>query len=63
MRGVNKVILLGTVGKDPEIRSIANGSNTVASFSIATSEAWKDKNTGNKQNIQNGTTLRFWKTV
>jgi len=46
MRGVNKVILLGTVGKDPEIRSIANGSNTVASFSMATSEAWKDKNTG-----------------
>lgn len=46
MRGVNKVILLGTVGKDPEIRSISNGGNTVASFSIATSEAWKDKNTG-----------------
>jgi single-strand DNA-binding protein len=46
MRGINKVIILGTVGKDPEIRSIANGSNTVCSFSMATSEAWKDKNTG-----------------
>ena len=46
MRGINKVIILGTVGKDPEIRSIANGNNTVASFSMATSEAWKDKNTG-----------------
>jgi len=46
MRGINKAIILGTVGKDPEIRSIANGSNTVCSFSMATSEAWKDKNTG-----------------
>ena len=46
MRGVNKVIILGTVGKDPEIRSIGNGQNTVASFSMATSESWKDKNTG-----------------
>jgi single-strand DNA-binding protein len=46
MRGVNKVIILGTVGKDPEIRSISNGNNTVCSFSMATSEAWKDKQTG-----------------
>lgn len=46
MRGINKAIILGTVGKDPEIRSIANGSNTVCSFSMATSEAWKDKQTG-----------------
>lgn len=46
-KSVNKVILLGNVGKDPEIRATANGA-TVASFSIATSERFKD-NTGNWQ--------------
>jgi len=44
---VNKVILLGRVGKDPEVRSFDNG-NKVANFSLATSETWKDKN-GEKQ--------------
>jgi single-strand DNA-binding protein len=42
---VNKVILVGNVGKDPEVRSFQNGGR-VASFSIATSERWKDKATG-----------------
>ena len=41
---VNKVILLGNLGKDPEIRSMQNGSK-LASFSIATSKRWKDKQT------------------
>ena len=41
---VNKVILLGNVGKDPEIRSTQSGSK-LASFSIATSKRWKDKST------------------
>lgn len=45
---VNKVILVGNLGKDPEIRSFANGGR-VASFSIATSESWKDKATGEKK--------------
>lgn len=48
MSGVNKVIVLGNVGNDPEIRYMPNG-NAVASFSIATSEQWKDKATGEKQ--------------
>jgi len=39
---LNKVMLIGHVGKDPEIRS-TQGGNTVASFSIATTEKWKDK--------------------
>jgi single-strand DNA-binding protein len=39
---VNKVILIGNVGKDPEIRTFGNGGK-VANFSIATSEQWKDK--------------------
>jgi single-strand DNA-binding protein len=47
-RGINKVILIGNVGKDPEIRYMANG-NAVANFSIATSEYWKDKQTGEQK--------------
>lgn len=47
-RGVNKVILVGNLGKDPEVRYSANGQ-AVANVTIATSELWKDKNTGDKQ--------------
>lgn len=45
---VNKVILIGNVGKDPEIRT-TNSGKEVASFSLATSESWKDRTTGEKQ--------------
>jgi single-strand DNA-binding protein len=49
---VNKVILIGNVGKDPDIRTTQNGAR-VASFSVATSESWKDKTTGErKENTQ-----------
>jgi single-strand DNA-binding protein len=48
MTGVNKVILVGRLGKDPELRYTPSGA-AVANFSIATSEEWKDKNTGEKQ--------------
>ena len=44
-RGINKVILVGNLGKDPEIRYTANGA-AIANVTIATSESWKDKNTG-----------------
>ena len=47
-RGVNKVILVGNLGKDPETRYTANGG-AITSFSIATSESWKDKQTGENQ--------------
>ena len=47
-RGVNKVILIGNLGKDPEIRYMGNGQ-AVANVTIATSENWKDKNTGEQQ--------------
>lgn len=47
-RGINKVILVGNVGGDPEVRYMPNG-NAVATLSIATSETWKDKQTGEKQ--------------
>lgn len=45
---VNKVILIGNLGKDPEIKSFQNGGK-IANFSIATSESWKDKQTGEKK--------------
>ena len=45
---VNKVILVGNVGKDPEIRTFGNGGK-VANFSVATSETWKDKQSGERK--------------
>lgn len=48
MAGVNKVMLIGRLGKDPEVRYTSDGT-TVANFTMATSEEWKDKNTGEKQ--------------
>src|SRR5262249_49183682 len=45
---VNKTILVGNLGKDPEIRSFQNGGRA-ASFSVATSESWKDKDTGERK--------------
>ena len=44
-RGINRVILVGHLGQDPEVRYMPNG-NAVANFSVATSESWKDKQTG-----------------
>ncbi len=45
---VNKVILIGNLGKDPEVRTMQNG-NKVANLSLATSESWKDKSTGERK--------------
>ena len=45
---VNKVILVGNLGKDPETRSFQNGGEVV-SFSVATSESWKDRNSGERK--------------
>ncbi len=44
-RGINKVILVGNLGRDPEIR-YTQGGDPIASFSVATSDSWKDRNTG-----------------
>ena len=46
-RGVNKVIIVGTCGQDPEVKYLSNG-NAVTNLSIATSEQWTDKKTGQK---------------
>lgn len=45
---INKVILVGNVGQEPEIRSTQDGRE-IASFSVATSDSWKDKNSGEKK--------------
>jgi single-strand DNA-binding protein len=51
-RGVNKVILVGNLGQDPEVRFMPNGG-AVANFTLATSESWRDKQTGeNKENTE-----------
>jgi single-strand DNA-binding protein len=47
-RGVNKVILVGNLGKDPEVRYMPNG-NAVANITLATTESWKDKQSGEQQ--------------
>ncbi|MFQ6024282.1 MAG: single-stranded DNA-binding protein [Acidiferrobacterales bacterium] len=47
-RGVNKVILIGHLGRDPDVRYSANGQ-AIANVTLATSESWKDRNTGEKQ--------------
>jgi single-strand DNA-binding protein len=48
MAGINKVIIVGNLGGDPEVRYTPSGS-AVANFNVATSESWKDKNTGEKK--------------
>jgi single-strand DNA-binding protein len=47
-RGINKVMLIGNLGRDPETRYAQNG-NAVTRFSIATSESWKDRSSGEQQ--------------
>ena len=47
-RGVNKVILVGNLGKDPEVRYMPNG-NAIANITLATTDSWKDKQTGEQQ--------------
>lgn len=47
-RGINKVIIVGNLGKDPEMRYLPNG-DAVANFTVATSETWKDKQTGEQK--------------
>ena len=48
MAGINKVIIVGNLGNDPEIRTMPNGE-AVANISVATSESWTDKNTGERK--------------
>lgn len=60
MSGVNKVILVGRLGKDPEVRNLENGAS-VANFTIATSETYKDKTTGDKKEITEWHNIVLWR--
>ncbi|HGX3708920.1 TPA: single-stranded DNA-binding protein [Escherichia coli] len=59
-RGVNKVILMGNVGQDPESRAMPNG-DMVCTVSIATSEVWTDKQTGEKKEQTEWHRVTFWR--
>lgn len=50
MAGINKVIIIGHLGNEPELRTIPNGE-AVANISVATSESWTDKNTGERREV------------
>jgi single-strand DNA-binding protein len=57
---VNKVILIGNLGKDPEVRALENGAK-LARFSIATSESYTDKNTNEKKEITEWHNIVVWR--
>ena len=50
MAGINKVIIIGNLGRDPEVRYTQDGT-AVVNFPVATSQEWKDKNTGEKKEL------------
>jgi len=60
MAGVNKVILVGNLGKDPEVRHLENGT-PVASFSLATSETYKDKTSGERKTNTEWHNIVLWR--
>lgn len=60
MSGVNKVILIGNLGKDPEVRHLDNGA-AVANFSIATTETYKDRNTGQRVDQTEWHNIVLWR--
>lgn len=60
MAGVNKAILIGHLGKDPEIRNFESGA-TLATFSMATTESYKDKTTGEKKEITEWHNIVLWR--
>ena len=60
MAGINKVIIVGRLGNDPEIRTIPNGE-AVANISVATSESWTDKNTGERREVTEWHRIVFYR--
>lgn len=60
MSGVNKVIIVGRLGKEPEVRNLENGA-VVANFSVATSESYKDKTSGDKKEITEWHNVVLWR--
>ena len=62
MASVNKVILVGNLGRDPEMRYMSGG-DAVCNITIATSESWKDKNTGEKREITEWHKVVFYRKL
>ena len=62
MASVNKIILVGYLGRDPEIRYLSNG-DAVANVSIATSESWKDKQTGEPREVTEWHRVVFYRRL
>ena len=62
MAGINKVIIVGHLGNDPEMRSMPNGE-AVAKISVATSEAWTDKNTGERREVTEWHRIVFYRKL
>ncbi|PHI40376.1 single-stranded DNA-binding protein [Actinobacillus succinogenes] len=60
MAGVNKVIIVGRLGNDPEIRIMPNGE-AVANISVATSESWNDRNTGERREVTEWHRIVFYR--
>ncbi|OOF72422.1 single-stranded DNA-binding protein [Rodentibacter caecimuris] len=60
MAGVNKVIIVGHLGNDPEIRTMPNGE-AVANISVATSESWTDKNNGERRELTEWHRIIFYR--
>lgn len=60
MASVNKVILVGNLGKDPEIRTLESGA-VVANFSLATTEVYKDRNTGERKENTEWHNIVMWR--
>lgn len=60
MAGINKVILVGNLGKDPEVRYLEGGT-AVANFTLATSESYTDKNTNERKTITEWHNVVFWR--
>ncbi len=61
-RGINKVILVGNLGKDPEVRYMSNG-NAVCNVTLATSESWKDKQTGEQKDKTEWHNIVFYRRL
>lgn len=60
MAGINKVIIVGNLGAEPEVRTMPNGE-AVANISVATSESWIDKNTGEKRELTEWHRIIFYR--
>ena len=62
MAGINKVIIVGHLGNNPEMRSMPNGE-AVANISVATSEAWTDKSTGERREVTEWHRIVFYRKL